>query len=65
MVQQVFGTINGPETITFMDSGEAILFVKASDGSMPLMVHLTNLGRWYADGTISEQELREQWLGTQ
>lgn len=62
MVQQAFGTNNGPEAVTFLDTGEAILFVKTSDGSMPLMVHLTNLGRWYDDGVISEQELREQWL---
>ena len=62
MVQQTFGTNNVPEGVTFTENGEAILFVEAADGSMPLMVHLTNLGRWYEDGTISEQELREQWL---
>ena len=47
----------------FTDADEAVIFVKASDGTSPVMANLTNLVEWRADGTISsDEELKKNWL---
>ena len=63
IIQQGYGPQNTPDKVLFTNSDEATVFVKALDGSSPLMANLTNLATWRANGTISsDEELRKQWL---
>ncbi len=63
MVQEGFGLQNTEEDVFFTDADEAAIFVKARDGTNPVMVVLTNLAAWRADGTISsDDELKRDWL---
>ena len=62
-VQAFWGPQNTPDEVFFTDADEAVLFVKDRDGSLPGCVVLTNLGQWYADGTLSRRELRERIMG--
>lgn len=49
--------------LIFTDADVAAIFVKATNGTSPLMANLTNLAKWRADGTISsDEELRSLWL---
>jgi len=64
-VQSYWGHQNTAEDVFFTDSDEAALFVKARDGSSPVMVVLTNLGAWHRDGLLSIDELRRQIRGSQ
>lgn len=48
------------DELFFLDSGEAIFQVWAN-GHGP-WVHLTNIGSWIADGSISEAEAKESQL---
>ena len=61
LVQDIWGDLNMPEEVIATGDGGVGLFVKASDGTSPLFVHLTNLGSWYADGSLSYEKLRE-WV---
>jgi hypothetical protein len=64
IIQQGFGPQNTIDEVFFTDGDEAAIFVKASDGTSPVMANLTNLAAWRADGTISnDEELKTQWLG--
>lgn len=40
----------------FSDSDEAVIFIKSSDGTIPLMANLTVLAMLRTDGTISSDE---------
>ena len=63
IVQEGYGSQNTVDEVFFTDTNEAALFVKASNGTSPLMANLTNLAEWRADGTISsDEELRSFWL---
>ncbi len=62
-VRAFWGQQNSAADVVFSDSNEAVLFVKARNGSRPVMVVLTNLGRWLADGTLSKEALRQQVMG--
>lgn len=63
MIQEAYGPQNTAEDVFFTDADEAALFVKAPDGTNPLMVVLTNLAAWREDGTISNDDvLRREWL---
>ena len=62
-VQACWGEQNTVDEVFFTDRDEAALFVLAADGSDPVMVVLTNLGRWHNDGVISLEALREQIKG--
>jgi hypothetical protein len=63
MIQQGYGPQNSADTVFFTKADEAVLFVKASDGTSPLMANLSNLAAWRADGTISSDEvLKREWL---
>ncbi len=63
IIQQGYGPQNTPDKVFFTNSDEAAVFVKALDGTSPLMANLTNLATWLANGTISsDEELRKQWL---
>jgi hypothetical protein len=63
VVQEGYGSQNTVDEVFFTDKDEAAIFVKASNGTSPLMANLTNLAVWRADGTISsDEELRSFWL---
>lgn len=60
-VQDYWGLQNQAEEVHLNQIGEAVLFVVAPDGSRPVMINLTNLGAWHADGTLTLDVLRE-WV---
>ena len=63
MIRTHYGSRNTPEEVIFMDTGEAVLWVRAEDESIPLVVNLSNLAKWCTDGTIStEEEIKKDWL---
>jgi hypothetical protein len=63
IIQQGYGPQNSAGEVLFTEEGQAVIWVKASDGKSPLMANLTNLAAWRADGTISsDEELKSQWL---
>ena len=62
-IQDMYGEQNSEEQVFFSDRDEAVLFVTDANGVKGFVAVLTNLGMWYADGTInSVQELRDKWL---
>lgn len=62
-IQCLWGPQNTEAEVFFTETNEAALLVKALDGSLPICVSLTNLGRWHAEGTLTLQDLRKQILG--
>jgi hypothetical protein len=63
MIQDGYGPQNTESDVFFTEADEAALFVKATDGTLPLMVVLTNLAAMREDGTIaSDDELKVRWL---
>ena len=63
IIQEGYGLQNTADEVFFTDAHEAVIFVKASDGSSRVMANLTNLATWRADGTIpSDEELKRDWL---
>ena len=62
-IQEMYGAQNSERDVFFSDTDEAVIFVKDRHGVQGLAAVLTNLARWYADGTIaSVEELRAHWL---
>ena len=63
VIRQQFGSQNDANEVFFTDSDEAVIFVKASDGTIPVAANLTHLAAWHADGTIfSDEELVREWF---
>ena len=63
MIQLHYGQQNTARSISWVNDDEATLWVRDRSGAIVLMVHLTNLGEWRLDGTITtDQELRRDWL---
>lgn len=63
MIQEEHGPQNTEQEVFFTDASEAAIFIKARDGTSPMMVVLTNLAAWRADGTIATEEaLKREWL---
>jgi len=62
MIQEGYGPRNTVEELFFTDTNEAVLCVKASDGSSPLMANLSNLSAWQADGTRASDNELWNWL---
>jgi hypothetical protein len=63
VIQQGYGPQNTADTVFFTESDEAVILVKASDGTSPLMANLSNLATWRANGTISsDDDLKSEWL---
>ena len=63
VVQEEYGAQNTEKDVFFSEADEAVLFVKARDGTNPIVVVLTNLAAWLRDGTIAnDEELRKEWL---
>jgi hypothetical protein len=66
MIQQGYGPQNTVDTVFFTNADEAVILVKAYDGSSPMIANLSNLAEWRADGTISsDDELKRDWLRLQ
>ena len=62
-IQDMYGPQNTEDRVFFSDRNEAVLVVTDRSGAAGMMTVLTNLGAWYADGTITSlQELRTKWL---
>jgi hypothetical protein len=63
LIQQEYGSQNTEEGVFFTDKDEAVIFIKALDGTSPMLTVLTNLAKWYEDGTIAnDDELINEWL---
>jgi hypothetical protein len=63
MIQEEYGFQNTEQDVFFSDKDDAVIFVKASDGTMPIMIVLTNLVLFRKEGIIaSDEELRSKWL---
>ena len=62
-IRDMYGPQNSEDQVFFTERNEAALLVTDRNGVAGMWAVLTNLGAWYADGTIgSVQELREKWL---
>ena len=46
MIQQGYGPQNTVDAVFFTNADEAVISVKASDGTSPLMANLSNLAAW-------------------
>jgi hypothetical protein len=63
IIQHERGFQNTLDEVFFTSADEAAIFVKAPDGTSPMMANLTNLAAWRSDGTIkSDEELKRVWL---
>jgi hypothetical protein len=63
IILEGYGSQNTVDDVFFTDANEAAIFVKASNGTSPLMANLSNLAALRADGTIpSDEELKTDWL---
>ena len=63
VIQTHYGYQNTAEDVSWVNGDEAVLWVQARDGSIAIMVNLTNLADLSADGTIaSTEELKRDWL---
>ena len=60
-VQDFWGSQNEDPDVFISDSGEAVIFVTATDGTKPVAVNLTNLGAWLRDGSLDVATVRE-WV---
>jgi len=63
IIQQEYGPQNGIGDVFFTSADEAVIFVRAPNGSRPMMANLSNLAEWRANGTVSsDDELKTKWL---
>lgn len=63
MIQQGYGPQNSADAVFFTKADDAVIMVKASDGTSPLMANLSNLATWRANDTISsDDELKSECL---
>lgn len=61
MIQKLYGDQNSESDI-FFTKGEAIIFVKASDGTTPLCANLTNLAVFRKNDSMPDEEFVKKWL---
>ena len=63
LIQAYYGSQNSADGITWVNAGEAVLWITDNAGAAVLMANLTNLANWRLDGTISnDEELTRDWL---
>ena len=63
MIQGHYGPQNTAQAVSWVNEGEAILWVTDLAGATVLMAHLTNLAEWRLDVTIrTDSELQRDWL---
>ncbi len=61
MLQQGYGSGISIDNVVFSESDQAIIYANLPDESM--MVNLTTLAEFRADGTIrSDEDLKRDWL---
>ncbi len=66
LVQQHYGPLNTENDVAILGENEAVIWAKDAGGSAVMIVHLTNLAEWLADGTIADEaELLRDWLKIQ
>ena len=61
-VQEFWGPQN-TETDVFAVGEEVCIFAKDRAGNMQVGISLTNLGDWYADGSLSMEQLKRWVMG--
>lgn len=63
IIQDGYGSKNTVDEVFFTLEDEAAIAVKNSAGHTQIMVNLTNLATWRANGTIpTDEALRKDWL---
>jgi hypothetical protein len=63
LIQQGYGAHNSGEKVFFTPAGEAVIFVRLTNGMSIVMANLSNLAARRADGSISsDDELKSKWL---
>lgn len=63
IIQDGYGSENSVDEVFFTVEDDAAIAVRNSAGDTLLMVNLTNLAGWRANGTIpSDDALRKDWL---
>ncbi len=63
IIQQGYGPHNGVDKVFFTPDGEAVIFVRLTNGMSIVMANLSNLAARRADGSISsDEELKTKWL---
>jgi hypothetical protein len=63
IIQEGYGAHNSVEKVHFSREGEAVIFVRLTNGMSIVFANLSNLATWRIDGTISsDEELRTKWL---
>jgi hypothetical protein len=63
-IQIYWGYQNTADDVFFSDRDEAVLFVKAPDGSTPVAIVLTTLAAWFQEGALTIEGLRQHIKGT-
>ena len=62
IIQHEYGFQNTVDEVFFTSADEAAIFVKALDGTSPMMANLSNLAAWRSDGTIANSSAHEPKL---
>jgi hypothetical protein len=63
VIQQGYGAHNSHDKVFFTPTGEAVIFVRLTNGMSIVMANLSNLAARRADGSISsDDELKSKWL---
>jgi hypothetical protein len=57
LIKEVWGPQNKEAGVFFSVKDDACMFVEATNGSLPVVVNLTNLGAWYRDGSYSHEDV--------
>lgn len=62
LIQEHYGSWNTADEVFISNEDEAVIFVKDADGNSPICVNLTVCGSIYADGSVSLDEFKSDWL---
>ena len=61
IIQRGYGSQNGADQVFFTEKDEAVIFVRAGEGTSRIMANLSFLAGLRAQGT-SDDELKRDWL---
>ena len=62
LVRELYGSRNTAQRVIFTDSGDAVIWAEEDDGSIPIVVNLTNVARFAEMDHLSDEQTTEQWL---
>ena len=62
-IQRYWGPQNTVDRVFFSERDEAVLFVLDSEGELPMVIVLTNIGESHRDGSLSLDALRDRIKG--